>query len=46
MSIAFIAIIIVSYLDKSEQAKKEIKAFDKQFVRAQTGIGADGPVEH
>ena len=46
MSIAFIAIIIVSYLDKSEQAKKEIKAFDNQFVRAQTGIGADGPVEH
>ena len=34
------------FSDKSEQAKKEIKAFDNQFVRAQTGIGADGPVEH
>ena len=40
MSIAFITIIIISYLDKSTRAKKEIEAFDGQFVRAQTGVGA------
>ena len=46
MSIAFVTIIIVSYLDNSRQAKKEIAAFDDQFVRSQTGLGAEGAVEH
>ena len=46
MSIAFITIIIISYLDKSTRAKKEIEAFDGQFVRAQTGVGAEGAVQH
>ena len=46
MSIAFITIIIISYLDKSTQAKKEAAAFDNQFVRAQTGLGAEGAVAH
>ena len=46
MSIAFITIIIISYLDKSPQAKKEIAAFDDQFVRAQTGLGAEGAAQH
>ena len=46
MTIAFITIIIISYLDKSTQAKKEAAAFDDQFVRAQTGLGAEGAVTH
>ncbi len=46
MSIAFVTIIIVSYLDNSRRAKKEIAAFDDQFVRSQTGLGAEGAVEH
>ena len=46
MSIAFITIIIISYLDNSARAKKEIVAFDDQFVRAQTGLGAEGAVTH
>ena len=46
MSIAFITIIIISYLDKSTRAKKEAAAFDDQFVRAQTGLGAEGAVAH
>ena len=46
MSIAFITIIIISYLDKSSQAKKETAAFDDQFVRAQTGLGAEGATQH
>ena len=46
MSIAFISIIIISYLDKSPQAKEEVAAFDDQFVRAQTGLGAEGSAQH
>ena len=46
MSIAFISIIIISYLDKSPQAKEEMAAFDDQFVRAQTGLGAEGAAQH
>ena len=46
MSIAFITIIIISYLDKSPQAKEEEAAFDDQFVRAQTGLGAEGAAQH
>ena len=46
MSIAFITIIIISYLDKSPQAKEEEAAFDDQFVRAQTGLGAEGATQH
>ena len=46
MSIAFITIIIISYLDKSPQAKEETAAFDDQFVRAQTGLGAEGAAQH
>lgn len=46
MSIAFITIIIISYLDKSPQAKEEMAAFDDQFVRAQTGLGAEGAAQH
>ena len=46
MSIAFFSIIIISYLDKSPQAKEEIAAFDDQFVRAQTGLGAEGAAQH
>ena len=46
MSIAFFSIIIISYLDKSPQAKEEMAAFDDQFVRAQTGLGAEGATQH
>jgi cation/acetate symporter len=46
MPIAFLICIVVSLLDNSEQAKKEIEAFDDQFVRAQTGYGASGASSH
>src|SRR6476659_9293775 len=42
MPIAFIGIWLFSVLDRSQQAKSEQKAFDAQFVRSQTGIGASG----
>lgn len=46
ISVAFIGIWIFSLLDKSEQAKSEAAAFDAQFVRSQTGIGAEGASDH
>lgn len=46
MTISFSTMIIVSLLDKSERAKKEIAAFEGQFVRSQTGLGAEGATQH
>lgn len=46
VTIAFIGIWFFSITDKSESAKKEIEAYEDQFVRSQTGIGADGVVYH
>jgi cation/acetate symporter len=46
MSVAFIGIWIISLMDKSEDAAKEIAAFDHQYIRSQTGIGAEGSSNH
>ena len=46
VSVAFVGIWLFSILDKSANAKKEQAAFDAQFVRSQTGIGAAGASEH
>jgi cation/acetate symporter len=46
MPVAFLACFIVSLLDKSASAQKEIAAFDDQFVRAQTGYGAASASNH
>ena len=43
---AFIAIWFFSITDKSQRARKEIESYEAQSVRAETGIGADGAVEH
>lgn len=43
---AFIGIWFFSITDKSEGAAKEIEAFEAQYVRAQTGIGAEGASDH
>ena len=40
MTLAFLVTIVVSKLDASAQAKREIAAYDDQYVRSQTGIGA------
>ena len=40
MPLAFIGIWLVSTLDKSPRADAERAAFDAQFVRSETGIGA------
>jgi cation/acetate symporter len=46
VSVAFIGIWFFSITDKSEGAAKEIEAFEAQYVRAQTGIGAEGASDH
>ena len=43
MSAAFFGIWFFSITDKSERGQIDRKAFDAQYVRAQTGIG--GPIE-
>ncbi|WP_345992000.1 cation acetate symporter [Sulfurimonas sp. HSL-1716] len=44
--VAFIGIYIFSVTDNSEEAKAEREAFEAQYIRSQTGIGAEGASEH
>ena len=46
MPLAFISIWLFSITDGSERAKGEKLAFEAQFVRSQTGIGAEGAASH
>lgn len=44
--VSFIGIYIFSVTDSSQGAKDEIEAFEAQYIRSQTGIGAEGAVDH
>jgi cation/acetate symporter len=46
ISAAFIVTWLVSVTDKSASAQKERIAFDTQFVRSQTGLGASEASDH
>lgn len=46
MTASFTSIMLISWLDNSEQAKHERAAFEAQFVRSQTGLGAEGASSH
>ena len=46
MTAAIVVIVAASLLDRSQRAIKESAAFDKQYVRSMTGLGADGAVAH
>jgi cation/acetate symporter len=46
MSLALLAIYAVSKLDRSPRAEAERQAFEAQFVRSETGIGAAGAAAH
>ena len=46
MSITFLIIWIISTLDKSKQGINDIKNFDEQYFRSQTGIGIDKKISH
>jgi cation/acetate symporter len=43
---AFVSIWFFSITDKSQRAKREHEAYEGQFMRSQTGIGAEGASEH
>jgi len=43
---AFVGIWFFSITDNSEDAQKEKEAYEAQYIRSQTGIGAEGAVEH
>jgi cation/acetate symporter len=46
MAAAFIGIWLFSILDRSASANKEREAYDAQFVRSETGIGASAAHVH
>ncbi len=46
VSAAFIGIWFFSITDRSENSRKEHEAYEAQYIRSQTGIGAEGAVEH
>ncbi len=46
VAVSFIGIWFFSITDKSDSAAKEIEAYEAQYVRAQTGIGAEGATDH
>lgn len=46
VAIAFAGIWLYSTLDQSGQAMKERAAFEAQFIRSQTGIGAEASAKH
>jgi cation/acetate symporter len=46
MSIAFVGIWLFSVLDRSQTAKNEALAYDAQYIRSETGLGAAGASSH
>ncbi|CAO3407930.1 Acetate permease ActP (cation/acetate symporter) [Azospirillum largimobile] len=46
ITIAFIGIWFFSITDNSAQAQKERKDFEAQYIRSQTGLGAEGASAH
>jgi len=46
VTVAFVTIWLISITDNSQGAKDEIKAYDAQDIRSQTGIGAEGASSH
>lgn len=46
VAIAFIGIWFFSLIDNSQDAENERAAYEHQFIRSQTGIGAEGAASH
>jgi cation/acetate symporter len=46
MTIAFVSIWLFSITDRSQSGAEERSAFDAQYIRSETGIGASGVVAH
>jgi cation/acetate symporter len=46
MTIAFVGIWLFSVLDRSQTAKNEADAYESQYIRSETGLGAAGASSH
>jgi cation/acetate symporter len=46
VTVSFLGIWFFSITDSSHDAEKEREAFEAQYIRSQTGIGAEGASEH
>ena len=46
MAVAFIGTWLFSVTDRSRTADEEARAFEAQYVRSQTGLGAEGAAAH
>ncbi|MCX7760096.1 MAG: cation acetate symporter [Hydrogenothermaceae bacterium] len=46
MTVTFVLTFLISKLDNSERAKEDREGFEPQYLRSQTGIGAEGAVQH
>jgi len=46
VTVAFIGIWFFSKIDNSKEAQEEREKFEAQYIRAQTGIGAEGATSH
>ena len=46
MIIAFVGIWLFSVLDRSQTAKSEAEAYESQYIRSETGLGAAGASAH
>jgi cation/acetate symporter len=46
VAIAFVGIWLFSKIDNSARAAIERELFEAQFIRSQTGIGAEGASKH
>ncbi|ANB75599.1 hypothetical protein AYM40_24965 [Paraburkholderia phytofirmans OLGA172] len=46
MNAAFFVTLLMSVTDKSARAAGEAEAFEEQYIRAQTGLGATAPSSH
>ncbi len=46
MSLAFIGIFVFSLVDRTKRADAERAAYEAQYIRSETGVGAAGAVAH
>ena len=46
MTIAFVGIWLFSVLDRSQTARNESEAYESQYIRSETGLGAAGASAH
>jgi cation/acetate symporter len=46
MAVALVGIWLFSILDRGQTARNESAAFESQYIRSETGLGASGASAH